>query len=88
MNIWKYDSRYKCLELTIKPGYEVYLDRCTTSAQVLDWIMQIGKKTWATKEIIADLVLKLDEILDIQGNLCSMGVDHFFDAIEYLKKTS
>ena len=36
--------------------YEVPLEECTTSAQVLDWIAQISKKTWVTDRVIASLV--------------------------------
>ena len=53
--------------------YEVDLERCTTPAQVLDWIVQVSKKTWATDAIVADLVRALDDLLDMQGTLCPFG---------------
>jgi hypothetical protein len=36
--------------------YEVDLEQCTTSAQMLDWIFQFASKSWATSEAIGDLV--------------------------------
>jgi hypothetical protein len=56
------------------PGeYEVDLEGCTTPAQVLDWIVQVSKKTWATDLVIADLVRALDDLLDMQGTMCPFG---------------
>ena len=56
------------------PGeYEVDLERCTTPAQVLDWIVQVSKKTWATDVVVADLVRALDDLLDVQGTMCPFG---------------
>jgi hypothetical protein len=86
MNVWKYRKSNRTLTLAMKPGYEVDLDRCTTSAQVLDWIAQVAKKTWATRKIIADLVLMLDRCLDLQANICSWGIDHPFDAKKWLQE--
>lgn len=54
-------------------GYEVDLEECLTSAQVLDWIMQVAQKTWATDSIVAALIRGLDEVLNPQAFLCSFG---------------
>lgn len=57
--------------------YEVYLDECNNSAQILDWIIQIAEKEgWATNDVIAELVKALDDILCIQGNFCGSGISH------------
>jgi hypothetical protein len=56
--------------------YEVDLEQCTTSAQVLDWIAQVAMKTWATDAVIAGLIRALDAVLDLQSNLCGMGIEH------------
>lgn len=55
--------------------YEIDLDRCSTSAQVLDWIAQVEGKMWATDRILAGLVRALDLVLSLQPTLCSFGVE-------------
>ena len=55
--------------------YWVDLDRVRSSAEVLDWIAQISKKTWCTEKILANLVWALDDILDLQQNYCSFGIE-------------
>lgn len=57
------------------PRYYIDLERCKTCAEILDWIIQVSKKTWCTPDILSDLVLKLDYLLDIQANFCSSGFD-------------
>ena len=59
--------------------YEIDLDRCNTSAEVLNWIFQIKHKTWCTPEIIMAVLFGLDDAMSaafgetIQGALCSSG---------------
>ena len=53
--------------------YDVRLSECNSSAQILDWIIQIAEKTWATNDVIGELVRALDDILGIQGNFCGGG---------------
>jgi hypothetical protein len=58
--------------------YDIDLDSCTSSAQVLDWICQIAAKTWGGTEarhnaITAGLVHALTDVLHPQANLCSDG---------------
>lgn len=76
---WHLDTERSCLVLgdaaTGKWTYEVDLDECGTSAAVLDWIVQVAGKIWATDEVVAGLVRKLDEVLDLQATLCSGGVE-------------
>jgi hypothetical protein len=45
----------------------------TTSAAVLDILMQVDQKTWATAPCVAGLVHALNDILHPQANLCSGG---------------
>jgi hypothetical protein len=72
--IWHHDSRHRTI--TYRPlQYEIDLDRCTTSAAVLDWICQIANKTWATDTVLAALVRQLNALLEPQANLCSFGVE-------------
>ena len=42
--------------------YEINLDRCTTKAEVLNWIFHIMGKNWA-KDIIYDLLYMFRNIL-------------------------
>jgi hypothetical protein len=55
--------------------YEVDLERCGSAAAVLDWIMQVSGKAWATAEIRSGLVEALDDLLDPQTRLCAWGVN-------------
>lgn len=75
-NIWRFDPSNLTLALyesSGDPAYEVDLEQCTTSAEALDWIVQVTMKVWATDTIIADLVRALDDMLDLQANMCGMG---------------
>jgi hypothetical protein len=60
---------------TVAPGYryEVDLEECTTSAQVLDWVCQVAGKTWADNPVLAGLVRALDDVLAPQVHRCSCG---------------
>jgi hypothetical protein len=49
--------------------------RLTSSSQMLDFIMQVDSKNWATDECLAGLVRALHDILNPQATLCSGGVD-------------
>lgn len=53
--------------------YEVDLERCLTSAEVLDWICQVAGKGYADDAVLAGLVRALDDILHPQAFLCSFG---------------
>lgn len=75
---WRYDQRRRVLDLYDKKlhQYEVDLDTCTTSAAVLDWIMQIAGKTWADAELLGDLVAAFNDLLHPQSTLCGFGEEH------------
>lgn len=62
-------------ELSGPYDYRVDLDECRHSAEVLDWIVQIAKKDWATDEVLAHLIRALDALFDLQKTMCSHGVD-------------
>lgn len=73
---WRYNPSNLCLELyddRDEVEYQVDLERCTTSAQTLDWICQVAEKTWADDAVIAGLVRGLDDLLHPQATLCSFG---------------
>jgi hypothetical protein len=65
--------------------YPIDLETCNRSSEVLDWIAQITGKEWATDECIAGLVRALDDILDLQANLCSRGDDKHL-TVEQIRK--
>jgi hypothetical protein len=74
-NVWRYDPRFRTLTVQHAQGeYEVDLDDCDTAAEVLDWIVQVARKAWATDVILADLVRAFHDLLRPQATLCSMGV--------------
>lgn len=69
---WYLDKKRLCL-VHVNSSYEIDLERCLTSAQVLDWIMQVGIKRWCTPEVMLDLIYKFGECLHPQHFLCSFG---------------
>jgi hypothetical protein len=69
--IWEY-RKNKTLACDI---YEVYLDQMNSSAEVLDWIVQVSHKTWVTEKHLADLIYAIDDILSLQPNYCGFGID-------------
>ncbi len=78
-NMWKLNKRSRCLSIKrpdIRKGpgwYDVDLDQCTTSAGVLDWIIQVAQKQWANDHVLATFIRELDRLLSPQSNLCSGG---------------
>ena len=71
---WKLDAKYETIE-PINHDYWIPLSRCTTSSQILDWIVQVQGKAWGTDEVVGELVAILDSVLDIQKNYCSFGIE-------------
>ena len=72
---WIYHPENFTLECRDERGfiYEVDLELCRTSAEMLDWIFQVQGKTWATAEIVKDLLDAFDDLLSPQACLCSFG---------------
>jgi hypothetical protein len=64
--------------------YEVDLEQIPDSAKMLDWIFQIGTKTWG-KDALHDLIMALFDILHPQQNYCSFGRNLKPDVQELLK---
>jgi hypothetical protein len=48
--------------------------------------VQLHDKSWASPEDIGNLVAALDDIFDLQNNICGCGIDHRFDAKEHVAK--
>lgn len=70
---WRFDARRRALDHA--NGYYADLDRCTTSAELADWIFQIAGKLWADDATLAGLVRALDALLEPQATLCSFGLE-------------
>jgi len=78
LSTWQFDPVRRVLTFYKQPGwwvYEVDLDRCSTSAQVLDWIFQITQKRWATDHVLAALRHALNAMLRPQATLCGSGCE-------------
>ena len=76
--LWRLDPDrlYLILQHPKVYKYDIDLESCTTSAQILDWIAQIAGKNWGDDimpEIIGELVLALNDYLRLQSNFCSWG---------------
>lgn len=70
---WTHNATTRTIEH--ENTYQVDLDRCRTSAEVLDWIVQISHKSWADEACIGYLVRALDGVIKIQATICPSGVD-------------
>jgi hypothetical protein len=82
---WEYNNRtFVITHLGAK--YDVDLERCATSAQMLDYIFQVAGKAWMTPKDLGDLVQALDDLLSPQGTLCSLTEDKKLDVKKHLLK--
>lgn len=70
---WRLDPATYVLYPIGSYRYEVDLEDCTTSAQVLDWLSQVAGKSWADDATLAGLVRAIDDVLNPQACLCSCG---------------
>ncbi|MGC3023341.1 hypothetical protein [Brevibacterium sp. FAM 24630] len=69
---WELRVEIMCIEHSVN-GYQISLDECLTSAQVLDWVFQMRAKTWVTSEEMANLLDAFDDVFEPQSRLCSVG---------------
>ncbi|HZL33897.1 MAG TPA: hypothetical protein VFC78_01225 [Tepidisphaeraceae bacterium] len=67
---WKWNARDRTLGYG---GYQLDLGAVQNSAQILDWIMQVSDKPWASPAVVVALLESLRSILDPQANFCSGG---------------
>ena len=58
-------SRQYCLDVTLM----------FNSAAILDMVVQVANKPWATNELVGTLIKFLDHLLHLQGNYCGGSVD-------------
>lgn len=89
---WKYNPNNLTLAFRKRVGddetyYEVDLERCNTSAEMLDWIFQIKNKNWCSDKDIADLLRAFDDLMDtVQDKICSGGINGRFNVKKHLLK--
>ena len=87
---WRYNPNNLALQFRKTIGndysyYEVDLERCNTSAEILDWIFQVKNKVWCSDTDIADLLRAFDDLMDtVQDKVCSGGIDQPFDFKKHL----
>lgn len=72
-DVWRLNADNLTLVCGTWQRYYVDLERCTSSAEVLDWIIQISNKLWATPKLMVGLLHALDDVLNLQGTLCPGG---------------
>lgn len=72
---WRFNPSNLCLEFHHNGRwmYEIDLEECKTSAEVLDWVFQISQKTWASPGIVHSMLAALSDLLEPQESLCSGG---------------
>ena len=70
---WLLDGPSYRLVLGSQRRYQVDLERCTTSAETLDWIMQVTDEVGATPAVLSGLVHALHDVLEPQSTLCGLG---------------
>ncbi len=76
---WSFDKKTLCLVLNAPNeegprDYEVDVEECTTSAHMLDWIMQVVSHG-PSDRVLAWLVRDLNRMLRPQATLCSGGIE-------------
>lgn len=64
--------------------YQVDLDECTTSSELLDWIYQLNTKSWIEPQDLGDFIRATDDILEPQAHLCSCGRNLKFKVTRFL----
>lgn len=75
---WRLNPKYLTLDYYDPHGrwrYQIDLERCTTCAEILDWILQLSKKRWLPAEGLQGFINAINDLLNPQGTLCSFGVD-------------
>lgn len=66
--------------------YEVDLERCNDSGEILDWIIQVSERLGVTPTDVGYLVRALDELGEgLQGTVCPGGQNQHFDFGAFLR---
>ena len=82
---WRFDPASLCID-NVETGYYINLLELKDSAGVLDWIIQISHKTWASDSDLGKLVRLIDRILGLQENICGSGVDKWVDVKDLIER--
>jgi hypothetical protein len=70
---WILDMQDYSLSLREDESFSYYcipLSLCNSSAEILDWIVQVQEKTWTFQRDVGDLAEALNDLLDLQRNFC------------------
>ena len=82
---WQFNALNFTLSHVNHRGYEINLQSCNTSAEVLDWLCHISRKAWCSAQDAGHLLTAFNDLLSPQKNLCSWGEDKKFDPTAHLK---
>jgi hypothetical protein len=91
---WRYDKEgiQLIFNKSLCPGeeprdlYKIDLERCNTSAAVLDIVVQMSRKMWVTREDIGHLVEALDDLFNLQSNFCGSEYEHSDGSSQYARR--
>ena len=85
---WEFDRERLTLAYPVTRNYqyEIDLEEMTCSAEILDWIFQIRGKTWATPQVMHDLLKAIQILIHPQQNVCSWGKDRRVNAAEIISE--
>jgi len=72
-NGWVLDVERLVLMFSKNCRYEVDLEECINSSRILDRIMQVSRKTWASSDVVSGLVCALHDTLAVQSIFCPCG---------------
>jgi hypothetical protein len=72
---WRYDRRLRTF-VHAAGYYEIERDdACATCAELLDWIFQVANMSSISDESLGQLILLMNEIIEAQATMCSLGQD-------------
>ena len=54
--------------------YTIDLDRCTNAAELLDWVLQVNTKSWATPQVVKDTLDRIEEVCEHVFDCSAQGV--------------
>ncbi|SRR6266568_1917 len=90
---WRYERGRMALVLRWPVGdtrerYVIHLSRCCDSASVLDWLPQVRGLVPDENEaeMVGNLLLAFDDLLDLQRNACSSGINKTFKAFHLINE--
>lgn len=81
---WYFDP--KMIVLVHMDGYEIDLEKCDTSAEILDWLAQLRGKSWVTPTDLGNLMIAFDDLFHVQANFCSWGKERNPNPVEVLRE--